>query len=96
MDYENNYLLKASAVIIHYILSGQSEFQYICWSASQVFFFLLLSQFKFTQLKHTRKASHQNVWRIVQWAVFYLCTGMEKRSNSNQQNSCQGWTADCQ
>lgn len=47
MDYENNYLLKAGAVIVHYILSRKSEFQYISWSASQVFF-SLLSQIKFT------------------------------------------------
>lgn len=93
MDYENNYLLKANAVIVYDILSRQSEFQYISWSASQVFF-LLLSQLKFTQLTHNRKASHQNVWSVVQWAGFYICTG--GRSNSNQQNACQVWTADCQ
>lgn len=55
-----------------------------------VFFFsVLLSQFKFTQLKHTRKTSYQNMWRAVQWGGFYLCAGMEERSNLKQQNTCQ-------
>lgn len=82
MDYENNYLLRANAVIVHYILSRQSEFQYIYWTASHLFFFFLT--FKSTQVYPIKTYQKSKSPKCVEcctmgWVLFMNWDGGKKQ-----------------
>lgn len=81
--------LKLMFFIIHYMLSKRSEFQYISWSASYVFFFLLFKLIQVYPMKACWKSKSLKCRECCIMGCFDLCTGVEERSNSKQQSSLE-------